>query len=155
MLDPLGECLSKSRSGSPRGLRLPGPRVFATGQSITATGGHGYSSIAPTVRDGRVASGPDVIRYCTVSSTGTDACGEEGSGSSTRWSEKALRDEPERIKGPIDAMHRIVISEFSRLQPERFREDLVITKSYAQGGIEVNYEQTWKDGRLRRPYLCP
>ena len=62
MLDPLGECLSKSKEWITE-KRLPGPRVFAAGQSITATGGHGYSSIAPTVRDGRVASGPDVIDH--------------------------------------------------------------------------------------------
>ncbi len=67
---------------------------------------------------------------------------------------KVLRDEPERVTGPIDAMHSIVVEEFSCLQPERFREDLIITKSYTMGGIEVNYEQTWKDGDFGVPIFA-
>jgi len=56
---------------------------------------------------------------------------------------KTLRDHPERIKGPIDRYHEIVVEEFSAFQPSRFRDKLLITKSYTMGGTELNYEQTW------------
>lgn len=64
---------------------------------------------------------------------------------------KVLRDEPERITRPIDAMYDIVVEEFSRFEPARFRDDIIITKSYMMGGIELNYEKTWKDGDFGIP----
>ena len=64
---------------------------------------------------------------------------------------KALRDDPDRIKRPIDRFHDIIVEEFSTLKPSRFRDKLIITKSYTMGGTELNYEQTWDDGEFGIP----
>ncbi|MFW9856562.1 MAG: hypothetical protein ACFFFG_16035 [Candidatus Thorarchaeota archaeon] len=61
---------------------------------------------------------------------------------------KMLRDNPMKIKRPIDEYHKIIVNEFKALEPSRFREKLIITKSYTMGGTELNYEQTW-DGERR------
>lgn len=54
-----------------------------------------------------------------------------------------LRDNPDKIKKPIDLLHDIVVEEFSEFRPSRFREKLIFSKSYNMGGTELNYEQTW------------
>lgn len=64
---------------------------------------------------------------------------------------KMLRDKPEKIKKPIDQMHRIILEEFDSFQPSRFKENFIITKSYTMGGTELNYEQTWKDDKFGIP----
>ncbi|MDH5405128.1 MAG: hypothetical protein OEX80_01140 [Candidatus Aminicenantes bacterium] len=64
---------------------------------------------------------------------------------------KMLRDDPDRIKRPIDKFHDIIVEEFNSLQPSRFRDKLIITKSYNMGGTELNYEQTWDDGEFGIP----
>lgn len=64
---------------------------------------------------------------------------------------KVLRDDPEKVRRPIDQMHQIILEEFSCFRPQRFRQDLVITKSYTMGGTELNYERTWKDGDFGIP----
>jgi hypothetical protein len=56
---------------------------------------------------------------------------------------KALRDEPERFTAPIDGMAKILSAELDELCPTRFRNELVVTKSYHMGGIEINYARTW------------
>jgi len=64
---------------------------------------------------------------------------------------KALRDDPDKIKRPIDKYHDIIVEEFSSLKPSRFRDKLIITKSYTMGGTELNYEQTWDEGEFGIP----
>lgn len=64
---------------------------------------------------------------------------------------KILRDEPDRIKRPINKMHRIIEEEFKSFTPSRLRDGLIITKSYTMGGSEVNYEQTWKEDEFGIP----
>jgi hypothetical protein len=64
---------------------------------------------------------------------------------------KTLRDDPDKIKRPIDKYHDIITEEFSALKPGRFRDKLIITKSYTMGGTEINYEQTWEDGEFGMP----
>ncbi len=64
---------------------------------------------------------------------------------------KMLRDKPEKIKKPIDQMHRIILEEFDSFQPSRLKENFIITKSYTMGGTELNYEQTWKDDKFGIP----
>jgi len=64
---------------------------------------------------------------------------------------KVLRDEPEKVRRPIDEMHRVIEEEFRLLEPDWLREGLIITKSYTMGGTEVNYEKTWSDGRWGLP----
>ena len=64
---------------------------------------------------------------------------------------KTLRDDPDKIKRPIDKYHDIITEEFSALRPSRFRDKLIVTKSYTMGGIELNYERTWKNGEFGIP----
>lgn len=64
---------------------------------------------------------------------------------------EVLRDSPQKIKRPIDEMYKIVAEEFRTLEPERFREGVIVTKSYTMGGIEVNYSGTWKDNEFGIP----
>lgn len=58
---------------------------------------------------------------------------------------KMLRDNPEKIKKPIDQYHDIIVEEFKSLEPNRFTDKLIIEKSYTMGGTELNYENTWDD----------
>jgi hypothetical protein len=64
---------------------------------------------------------------------------------------KTLRDDPDKVKTPIDKYHDIITEEFSALKPSRFRDKLIITKSYTMGGTELNYERTWQDGEFGIP----
>ena len=64
---------------------------------------------------------------------------------------KVLRDQPERVTDPIDRYHEIILEEFQSLEPSRFREQLIFTKTYQLGGTEVNYERTWHDGSFGIP----
>ena len=64
---------------------------------------------------------------------------------------KTLRDDPDKIKRPIDKFHDIIIEEFRSLKPSRFRDKLIITKSYTMGGTELNYEQSWDNGEFGIP----
>ncbi|MFQ6671706.1 MAG: hypothetical protein ACE5KY_00250, partial [Candidatus Tectimicrobiota bacterium] len=64
---------------------------------------------------------------------------------------KMLRDDPDKIKRPIDKFHTIIVEEFQSFKPARFRNKLIITKSYMMGGTELNYEQTWDDEEFGIP----
>jgi hypothetical protein len=64
---------------------------------------------------------------------------------------KMLRDNPQKILKPVERFHKIVVEEFMKMKPARFREKLIITKSYNMGGTELNYEQTWDNGDFGIP----
>jgi hypothetical protein len=64
---------------------------------------------------------------------------------------KAQRDNPYSFKKPINEMYTIVKEEFAQFKFGRFLKDMIITKSYALGGIEINYEQTWNHGEFGIP----
>jgi hypothetical protein len=64
---------------------------------------------------------------------------------------EVLRDNPQKIKRPIDEMHKIVEEEFRSLNLVKFCKNIIITKSYTMGGIEVNYSGTWKTGEYGIP----
>jgi len=64
---------------------------------------------------------------------------------------QVLRDQPELITGPIDRFHDIIVEEFRALEPSRFQEQLIFTKTYQLGGTEVNYERTWDGGDFGIP----
>lgn len=64
---------------------------------------------------------------------------------------KMLRDNPKKIKRPIDKFHDIIVEEFDNFKPARFSDKLIITKSYTMGGTELNYEQTWEDDKFGIP----
>jgi len=61
-----------------------------------------------------------------------------------------LRDNPEVLTRPVDDLERIVLEEFGLLD-SRLKAGIMISKSYNSRAIEVNYEGTWKDGRLGIP----
>ena len=64
---------------------------------------------------------------------------------------ETLRDEPNKIKRPIDDMHRLIEKEFNSSTLDPFKDDLIITKSYTMGGIEVNYSETWHEDNFGIP----
>ena len=63
---------------------------------------------------------------------------------------KVLRDKPEILTKPIDDMEAIVREEFAKL-PKSLQEGLLISKSYNSTAVEVNYEGTWKNGKMGIP----
>ena len=93
-------------------------------------------------------------RYGTTSSYGKAAYvgqdpGKEGlSGQVAAL--KVLRDKPELMKKPIDDLYAIVVDEFSKID-SRIRGDFQFAKSYNSGTVEINYEDSWKDGKLGIP----
>lgn len=65
---------------------------------------------------------------------------------------KVLRDRPEVVTKPIDDLYEIVVEEFAKLDlPKDLKDGWLITKSYNSSSVEVNYEGTWKDGKLGVP----
>jgi hypothetical protein len=63
---------------------------------------------------------------------------------------RVLRDKPEIITKPIDDLYEIVVDEFSKID-ERIKKDFVFAKSYNCGTVEINYENSWEDGKLGIP----
>lgn len=63
---------------------------------------------------------------------------------------RVLRDNPQVITKPIDDLFDIVVDEFSKID-ERIRKDFVFAKSYNCGTVEINYENSWNDGKLGIP----
>lgn len=54
-----------------------------------------------------------------------------------------LRDDPHRVRDPVDRYHEILVDAFKNLTPARLRDGLLFTKSYHMGGTELNYQKTW------------
>lgn len=63
---------------------------------------------------------------------------------------RVLRDDPERLTGPIDVTYQIAMDEFERCRGQ-LGDGIVITKSYNLGGVEINYERTWGSGKTGIP----
>jgi hypothetical protein len=63
---------------------------------------------------------------------------------------RVLRDSPEKVTKPIDDTHAIVLDELSR-QKSVLGTGIVVTKSYNLGGVEINYEGTWANGKVGIP----
>jgi hypothetical protein len=59
---------------------------------------------------------------------------------------KILRDKPQVMTKPLDKLLTIVREEFRAL-PKKFHKDIVINKSVNSLAVEINYENTWKDGQ--------
>lgn len=65
---------------------------------------------------------------------------------------KVLRDNPEVLTAPVDALEKIVREEFASINlPPRLKDGLLITKSYNSTAVEVNYEGTWAGGEMGLP----
>ncbi|MGB4392797.1 MAG: hypothetical protein WBJ77_06165 [Bacillota bacterium] len=58
---------------------------------------------------------------------------------------KDLRDTPEMYTSQVDKLYEIVTSEVDQVHP-KLKQGLVISKSYNSGTVEINYENTWKEG---------
>jgi hypothetical protein len=63
---------------------------------------------------------------------------------------KALKDNPEDLKKPVDDMYTIVKEEFEQINP-KIKKGLIISKSYNSRAVEVNYENTWSGNELGLP----
>lgn len=63
---------------------------------------------------------------------------------------RILRDSPETVTKPIDETHAIVVDAFQRVM-DSYGGGIVVTKSYNLGGVEINYERTWRDGSFGLP----
>lgn len=59
---------------------------------------------------------------------------------------KILRDKPQVMTRPIDQLLEIVKDEFNAL-PKKFHDGLIISKSVNSLAVEINYENTWKNGQ--------
>jgi len=55
-----------------------------------------------------------------------------------------IKDSPEKVTKAVDEMYQITMEEVKEIKPE-IAEKLVITKSYNLMGVEINYENTWKN----------
>jgi hypothetical protein len=102
----------------------------------------------------RRALGYHGARYGTTTSYGkaafvTQDPGKEGlSGQVAAL--KVLRDKPEVMKKPVDDLYAITVEEFARIDA-RIRPFFQISKTYNSGAVEVNYEDSWKNGKLGIP----
>ena len=63
---------------------------------------------------------------------------------------KILRDKPQAMTQPLDKLLAIVKDEFKAL-PKKFHKDLLINKSVNSLAVEINYENTWKNGQSGIP----
>ncbi|HSW30768.1 MAG TPA: hypothetical protein VLH75_14875 [Longimicrobiales bacterium] len=63
---------------------------------------------------------------------------------------RVLLEKPEVLTKPVDVLYDIVVEEFAKLDP-RIRDGFTFYKSRNCGTVEVNYEDTWKDGKLGVP----
>ena len=66
---------------------------------------------------------------------------------------KILRDNPKKMTSPLDKLLKITKEEFKKL-PAKFQKDIIITKSINSLAIEVNYENTWKNGQMGIPIFA-
>ncbi len=63
---------------------------------------------------------------------------------------KALRDKPEMYTKPVDQTFEIIKEEFDKIHPD-LKQGIKITKSFNSMAVEVNYEDTWKNGQVGMP----
>ena len=102
----------------------------------------------------RRAMGMHGDRYGTTTSYGKAAYVAFDPGKDAIYTQiqtlKVLRDRPEVLTKPVDDLERIVKEEFANLNP-KLRDGIIITKSYNSAAVEINYEGTWKDGKLGIP----
>ncbi|MDL2300160.1 hypothetical protein LJC01_00755 [Clostridiaceae bacterium OttesenSCG-928-D20] len=63
---------------------------------------------------------------------------------------KVLRDTPEVLTKPVDDLEKIIKEEFASL-PKQLLDGIVFSKSYNSTAVEINYENTWKNGKMGIP----
>jgi hypothetical protein len=102
----------------------------------------------------RRAMGMHGDRWCTLASYGKASYVAFDPGKEALLTQiqalKVLRDNPEVLTKPVDDMYAIVKDEFSKL-PRELQDGILISKSYNSTAVEVNYEGTWKNGKMGIP----
>ncbi len=63
---------------------------------------------------------------------------------------KVIRNNPEVLTKPVDELYQIVVDEFSKIDPA-IKEYFIISKSRNSGAVEINYEDSWKGGKMGIP----
>lgn len=61
-----------------------------------------------------------------------------------------LRDRPQMFTKPTDDLYDLVVEEFKNLDPA-IKDGFIFNKSYNGTAVEINYENTWKDGKMGVP----
>jgi len=64
---------------------------------------------------------------------------------------RKLLEEPKYYTSAVDETFKIVTDEFENFEPERFKDDILIAKSYNNLAVEINYDRTWKEGEIGIP----
>lgn len=63
---------------------------------------------------------------------------------------RVLAEKPNSFRRAADTWYDITVDEFSKID-SGLREGLVINKDHNSCGVEVNYERTWREGRMGIP----
>ena len=63
---------------------------------------------------------------------------------------EVLLEKQDQFKTNCDAFHQIVVEEFSKID-QGLMDGVLISKDYGSCGVEINYQDTWKDGRMGWP----
>lgn len=63
---------------------------------------------------------------------------------------RVLKDNPTVLTKPVDDLYQIVVEEFADIDPQ-LKDGIIISKSYNSTAVEVNYEGTWKNGKMGLP----
>lgn len=66
---------------------------------------------------------------------------------------KSIRDNKEILTKPVDDLYKLVMEEIQVL-PQSVRDGLIITKSYNSTTVEINYENTWANGKMGLPIFA-
>ncbi len=63
---------------------------------------------------------------------------------------KIIRDTPEVMMAALDGLYKIVMEEFEKF-PKKLGKNWSIAKSLNSNSVELNYQDTWKDGKFGIP----
>jgi hypothetical protein len=63
---------------------------------------------------------------------------------------KVLRDNPAKAKKPVEDLYQVVVEEFGKIDT-RLKPFFKICQSYNSGAVEVNYEDSWANGKMGIP----
>lgn len=102
----------------------------------------------------RRALGMHGNRYGTTNSYGKAALvtqdpGKEGL-SGQLAALRVIRENPEVLTKPVDELYQIVVEEFAKIDSS-IKDFFVISKSRNSGAVEINYEDSWKNGKMGIP----
>ena len=64
---------------------------------------------------------------------------------------RKLIGEPKQYTGPVDETYEIVKQELADSDLDPFKKDVLVTKTYNNMSVEINYDRTWADGKQGIP----